>query len=339
MKVGLTYNLKADMAEQLRESGLPVTDDQLEEYDSQETLDALAGAIQKKGVEVVRLGWGKKLITNLLSNGGVDLVFNVAEGWGGRCREAQVPALLDMLGVKYVGSDPLACAVSLDKQATKDIVRANGVLVPKGYLLRDPNMALKLKAQSKLDYPLIVKPAYEGSSKGIRNNSVVRTDIELLDRATELVTTYAQPVLVEEFVQGREVTVGVVGDPPRIFGIMELTPKKGSEPWIVYTVEAKRDFQTMVEFHVPPDFSEETIRNIQSAALAAFNALGCRDFARVDFRVRGSNGQPVFLEINPLPGLNPVSSDLPIMSRFLKVPYDDLIGEIFVGAARRFKLC
>jgi D-alanine-D-alanine ligase len=337
----MTFNLRSEMGRILWNRGITLQDDALEEYDQPETLAAIEKVLMAQGHDVKRLGngWGESLLTELGKWGGqLDLVFNIAEGYGGRSREAQVPAVLEMLSIPFVGSDAMALAVSLDKQATKSLVRAAGVTIPKGFLVRKPATVSELfllRRNIGLEYPLIVKPAYEGSSKGIRQSSLINTtDEDLRAKVDEVIHDYNQPALVEEFIWGREVTVGIVGDPPEVLGIMEIA-HKSRDPYAIYSLEVKRNWKEEVVYTCPPSRLDSLVEDqLRSQALAAFEALGCRDFARVDFRLRGTNSQPVFLEINPLPGLNP-ASDLPLMAEAQKISYDTLIGRIIAGAIRR----
>lgn len=337
LKIGLAYTSKTEMAEEIRRRGQEITDDALEEYDSHDTVEAIAAGIRTHGHDVELLGWGHGLLDKV-GRKRPDLVFNIAEGLGGRAREAQVPATLEMLGIPYIGSDALALAVSLDKAAAKELVKAVGVAVPRGFLVHRPEGAVKDRWRRCMDYPLIVKPSHEGSSRGIFTNSVVWEDRELEERSRQIVDVYKQPALVEEYIWGREVTVGVTGDPAEIFGIMEVLSaarkEKDVAAWTVYSLEAKRNWQMAVNYACPAEFNKATDQRIREAALLAFEALGCRDVARVDFRIN-TGETPVFLEINPLPGLNPESSDLILMARALGISYEDVIGKIIRGAVRR----
>ena len=337
MLVGLSYTLKHEMEEELVSRGIKVTDEDLEEYDSIDTIRRLKGAIKHAGHEVIELGWGSSLLDQVMA-ATPDLVFNIAEGYGGRSREAQVPAALEMLGIPYVGSDPMALAVSLDKQASKDLVRANGVIVPKGLLIREREMnsTTALIRNKGLAFPLIVKPAYEGSSKGIRMDSVVDDDIRLTAKVAEVIARFKQPALVEEYIWGREITVGIVGDPPRVLATMEVVPKDKSKPaWTVYSLEVKRSWKEVADYIVNPPMDPQIRIQLEQAALTAFEALGCKDMARIDFRLRGTTQQPVFLEINTLPGLSETDGDLPMLAAGVGLSYDGLIGQILDGAISR----
>lgn len=338
MKVGLTYTEKREMADFLHQQGVvSITDDMLEEYDRQETIEAIVGSLHQLGHDVIDLGWGYHLIDYILNESRVtplDFVFNIAEGVGGRSRESQVPALLDMFGVPYVGSDPLALAASLDKGVTRTLATAAGVLVPKGFVAYlTPEDAVKQRYMLDMDYPLIVKPLHEGSSRGVRRVSVVEDDTHLQDMLVRIRDEYRQPALVEEFVDGPEVTVGVAGDPPKVIGIMEIAPKP-EQTWKVYGLEVKRDYKRVVDYFAPPRFNGDAIEDTSNAALRVFQALGCRDVARIDFRLTVA-GRPHLLDVNPLPGLDPVNSDLVIMAKQLGLTHADLVGKIVAGAVNR----
>lgn len=327
MRLGLTFDLKPQ--ETSPDPAEP--DDRFEEFDPPGTVEALARTLWELGHEVVPLGGGRNFLERIL-NEKVDFVFNIAEGQGvGRSREAQVPAVLEMLGIPYALSDPLTLSISLDKPLTKRLVALEGVAVPRDLLVRSPEDLGKLGA---LPFPCLAKPAYEGSSKGVRDDSILHRPKEAAAQVPALLAAYRQPVLLEEFVEGDEYTVGVVGnDPPRVVGAMGIRPLKGRDPRFVYSIEAKRDWRRRVAYDVPPPLSPEEVHGLYTAALAAFRAIGCRDAARVDFRMR--KGVPVFLEINPLPGLSPESGDLPILAAGHGLSYPGLIRSILEAAFRR----
>jgi D-alanine-D-alanine ligase len=327
MRLGLTFDLKPPGA--LPAPGEP--DDRYEEYDPPETVEALARTLKELGHEVVRLGGGRPFLERILHEK-VDFVFNIAEGQGtGRSREAQVPAVLEMLGIPYALSDPLTLSLSLDKALTKRLVALAGVSVPRDLLVRSP---ADLRGLGALPFPCLAKPAYEGSSKGVRDDSVLGGPEEAAARVPALLAAYRQPVLLEEFVEGDEYTVGVLGnDPPRAVGAMRIRPRQGPDPRFVYSIEAKRDWRRRVAYDVPPPLSPEEVHALYTSAVAAFGAIGCRDAARVDFRMR--DGVPVFLEINPLPGLSPDYGDLPILARGHGIPYPELLRRILETAFRR----
>jgi len=259
-----------------------------------------------------------------------DLVFNIAEGWGTRSREAQVPAICELLRVPYTHSDSLTLALSLDKAMAKRVVAANGISTP-AFVCID---AIEQLGTARLPpYPLMVKPACEGSSIGIRSRSRCENVGELRDRVACLIQEYGGAVLVERFLPGVETTVLVMGNGPeaRVVGIMEISPQSESAEEFVYSLEVKRDYRSRVEYHVPPRMPHRVISSIGETALAAYRALGCRDIARVDIRL-DEDDAPSLIEVNPLPGLHPVDGDVPILCGHLGIPWGELIRRI-VGEA------
>jgi D-alanine-D-alanine ligase len=336
MRIGIAFDLKPQSPPP---PGAP--DDLFEEFDSPATVRAIAHVLRNRGHHVVELGNGRALLEALLSNP-PDLVFNIAEGQGtSRSREARVPAVCEMLGIPYTGSDPLTLAVALDKDVCRRMVEDADVLVPEGMVISFPHDRYDgdflefpgLVQESGLQLPLIAKPVCEGSSKGIRSKCL----IEKLDDVGPVVGSlwhdYKQPVLLEEFIAGDEVTVGIVGnDPPRVLGCMRVLPKQPTEHFI-YSLEVKRDWENRVAYECPARLPPEVLRALESAALAAYDILGCRDVARLDFRVR--DGLPYFLEANPLPGLNPETGDIMLIARLQGISPDELIGMIFDGALKR----
>lgn len=327
MRIGITYDLKSELP-----VAAELPDDHQEEFDSPHTIDAIAATLRNLGHEPMLLGDGPDLLRRLLEEP-PDFVFNFAEGQGvGRSREARVPAVLEMLDIPYSGSDPLTMAVTLDKDCAKRLLHGSGVATPSGIIVEpheDPQTILSLIAR----YPVLVKPAWEGSSKGIRDRCLVNSSSELPGVVESIRRDHRQPILVEEFIDGDELTVGVLGNaPPSVLGVMRVVPVKPT-PQFVYSLEVKRDFRRQVHYEVPPRFAPNLVDRVEKAALAAFRALGCRDVARIDFRLR--DGIPYFLEVNPLPGLNPESSDLVIMSEIVGWSYERLIGTILEAALTR----
>ena len=281
------------------------------------------------------LGDGRELLERLLIKE-PDFVFNIAEGQGiGRSREARVPAVLEMLGIPFSGSDPLTMAITLDKDCARRLIQSTTVKVPQGSLWL-PDEPLE-EIEDWYDLPTsIVKPAWEGSSKGIRGKCVVDTPAELIAAIQSHRQAYRQPVLVEEYIEGDELTVGIVGNtPPKIIGVMRVLPRQKEERFI-YSLEVKRDYLRRVAYECPPKLPQEQLRAVEEAALLVYHTLGCRDVARIDFRLR--DGAPYFLEVNPLPGLNPESSDLVILSKLAGWSYEQLIESILKAALERNEL-
>jgi D-alanine-D-alanine ligase len=331
MKIGIAYDLKADGPVP---AGWP--DDFQEEFDSPATVAAIAAALRGLGHEVQLLGDGRELLEQLLAQP-PDFVFNFAEGHGiSRSREARVPAVLEMLGIQYTGSDPLTLAVSLDKDCCKRLVQTAGVAVPRGFLLRfqdRESLPLVVGQRCRFPFPYLLKPAWEGSSKGIRGKCLVDSLEQLIDVAESIWRDHRQPILVEEFIDGDELTVGMIGnDPPSVLGTMRVIPQRPTDRFI-YSLEVKRDYEAQVFYECPPRFPAAVTAAVQEAAFAAYAALGCRDVSRIDFRLR--DGIPYFLEVNPLPGLNPTSSDLVILARRCGWSYEQLIAAILEAARER----
>jgi D-alanine-D-alanine ligase len=328
MKIGITYDLKADIP-----ASADLPDDTQEEFDSPVTIDAIAAALEGLGHEVERLGDGRELIERLLHDP-PDFVFNIAEGHGiGRSREARVPAVLEMLGIPYTCSDPLALSVTLDKDCAKRLVLSTHVKVPRWSVWGPDEPLDDLQTRRDLPWTAIVKPAWEGSSKGIRGKCVVDTPQELIEAIENHRRAYRQPILVEEYIEGEELTVGIVGNsPPKIIGVMRVLPTQKEERFI-YSLEVKRDYLVRVQYECPAKLPSGHLKVVEEAALTVYRTLGCRDVARIDFRLK--DGVPYFLEVNPLPGLNPESSDLVILSRLAGWSYPQLIESILQAAVKR----
>jgi len=329
MRIGLSYDLKDDIKP-------GVAEDDLEEYDSQETVKLLADSLAAGGNRVVMLGGGWDFLDNIQWHK-VDIVFNIAEGRGNhRSREAQVPAVLEMLDIPYTGSDVLCLATCLDKPLAKKLVALEGIATPR-WLLIDDEKDLGATAWQAFTFPVIVKPAHEGSSKGIRLTSVVENEIQAHEEAARILGHYHQPVMVEEFIDGDEVTVGLLGNsPPDVLGMMLILPRIINGRF-VYSLEVKRDYENLVEYQCPAPLDGGLRESLRLASLKVFQALGCRDFARIDFRI-GQDGRPYFIEINPLPGLGR-HSDLVIMALKLGWTHEKLVGAILNTALKRQPRC
>jgi D-alanine-D-alanine ligase len=329
--IGLAYDLKDSVqAEQ------SAADDALEEYDIPETVDIIASALRSKGHQVAMLGGGTEFLNNILGTR-VDFVFNISEGRGNyRSRESQVPAVLEMLHIPYSGSDPYCLALCLDKPLTKKLVEEAGVRTPKSRTIRNREEMYRSLVNS-FPFPAIVKPACEGSSKGIRLDSLVHEPHQVIDTVENLLESYNQPVMLEEFIEGDEVTVGIVGNSPaHIAGIMRIIPRQKDRPF-VYSLEVKRDWKKLVDYECPALLDKAVLDRIKAYSLNVFNTLGCRDFARIDFRI-GRDGTPYFLEINPLPGLG-TYSDLIIMAIKMGLTHEGLIGNVLDAALERYPQC
>jgi len=325
MRIGIAYDL---FDPSLVKEGPP---DLYEEWDQEVTINAIAEALSQMGHEPVLLGGGKAFLDRILSDP-PDLVFNIAEGYGTRSREAHIPAILEFLGIPYTGSDPLTLALTLDKELAKTVVASAGVKVPAS---RTAETVAELE-EVEFPLPAILKLRWEGSSMGLRRNSKVKTREEMLSLGRWLLETYGRPIMVEEFVPGREITVGVIGNgrDARVFASLLIEHVSLPNEDFVYSIEAKRNCKEEIRYTVNPPLDEATRVALEESALSAYRVLGCRDVSRIDFRL-GSDGEPYFLEVNPLPGLNPTYSDLWIMADQLGIKYQELVGEILGAALKR----
>jgi D-alanine-D-alanine ligase len=308
VRIGLTYNLKPDGA----------VGDRYEEFDSLETIEALESALRECGHHPVRLGWGMEMLDGLAADG-VDGVFNLAEGIGGRGRESQVPATLEMLGVPCTGSDPVAIGMTLDKALAKLMAKAHGIATAPWAVATTGN-----RQPTTLRYPLFVKPAAEGSSMGVTSKSLCKTEPELND-AVARVGVYG-PALIEEYLPGNEYTVGIVGG--EVIGVMQVVPKKAEENFF-YSIEVKRDYKNLVDYRIVDE------PRVAAVALAIWRAFGLRDVARIDVRC-DRDDVPNFVEVNPLPGVHPVNSDLVILAMAAGWTYNQLIAGIMASAEERW---
>jgi D-alanine-D-alanine ligase len=319
-RVGLVYNLRRG---DLRNA------DTEAEFDSPETVQAIADALGTLGHRVVPMEADEQLVERV-KQGRLDVVFNIAEGRRGRARESQVPAVLDMLGVPYTGSDPLALAVTLDKALAKTVVMGAGVRTAPWTVLRHPDDPLPDTGGA----PLVLKPLGEGSSKGVGATSVVHDLPAARALAAELITRYRQPVLAEAYLEGREFTVGILDDgTPRALRPMEIVFAADlHHP--VYTYEHKLTPSSAVTYEVPARIGEALEQELCATAIAAHRALGCRDVSRVDLRLDAA-GMPRFIECNPLPGLSPGWSDLALIAAAEGMTYAELIAAILAPALSR----
>jgi D-alanine-D-alanine ligase len=324
LRVGFTFNMK-----RVDSKG---GNDAEAEYDPPETIDAIAGAVESLGYEVVKLEANSELPQRLVE-AKVDLVFNIAEGLSGRNREAQVPALCELVGIPYTGSDSATLALALDKALAKRILRQHSILTPEFQVMETG----REKLNAALKFPLIVKPNAEGSSKGIAASGVVDDEPALRAAVRELIERYRQPALVEEYISGREFTVGLLGDKrPRVLPPMEICFKDVSKTRPVYDYEIKQEWEKHVYYECPAKLSPAELRACERAARETFIALDCRDVARIDLRMNAA-GQVYVLEVNPLPGLTPDYSDLVLISKAAGIEYRTLIAEILAGGLKRLR--
>lgn len=330
MKVGITYNLKSEV--KFLEASRPRTEDMYEEFDSPETITAICKALEGMGHECIKLGFGQLAIEKILKNK-PDFVFNIAEGYYGRSRESHIPALLEMLGIPFTGPGPLTAALSLDKISAKKVAAHSKVSTPQ-FVEVETNGEYDTEGVS---FPVMVKPAYEGSSIGIRQDSKIDNEVDLKKKIGWLIANYpGQPIIVERFIPGREFTVGVIGNSkPEILGIMEIIPRDVNIEDFIYSLDVKRNYREKVHYKSPPEIGNFIKKHLECAAIRLYEVLGCRDISRFDFRL-DEFGIPQFLEVNTLPGLHPVSSDIVIMARLSEIDYEELIGRIFSHALERY---
>jgi len=331
MIIGFTYNCKKNSL-----SEEPV--DLYAEFDEPSTVNAIRDAIASGGHRVIMLEADENIYHKLKTNK-VDLIFNIAEGVRGESRESQVPIICEMLEIPYSGSGPLTLALTLDKAKTKEILVCNQIPTPKFQVFRTG----REKMNPKLKYPLIVKPVREGSSKGIKDNSVVRNKKELFERVMEVLKTYSQPALVEKFLTGREFTVAILGnDKPKILPIVEVLfndlPAGVNK---IDSYEAKwvwDDPKNPLDCLVcPAKITKKLEKTIKEVSLRTYQALDCRDWARLDIRL-DSKGTPNVLEVNALPGVIPdpkCNSRFPKAARTAGMDYNEMILSVLNAAIKR----
>ncbi len=322
MQVALVYDLRDDYR------ALGFGDEELAEFDFVGTIDAIEGALRSLGHETERVGNVRALAQRLAAGARWDLVFNTAEGVRGFGREAQVPALLEAFEIAYTFADPLVSALTLHKGMAKRVLRDAGVPTAPFHVVGDEAEL----AEVRLPFPLFVKPVAEGTAKGIDAGSRVDAPGALAARCRLIWAKYAQPALVEPFLPGREFTVGVLGAGAgaQVIGTLELKLRASAEPGI-YSFLNKELSEERVDL---PLADAEAAAKVEPIALAAWRAVGGRDGGRIDIRL-DARGEPMVLELNPLPGLHPTHSDLPILWSALGRSYEALIGAIVASAAAR----
>ncbi len=323
MKVGLTYDLREEYLL------LGYGEEETAEFDRGETIDAIEGTLRSLGYRTDRIGSAKSLAKRLAAGDRWDMVFNIAEGLNGFGREALVPALLDDYGVPYTFSDPLVLSLTLHKGMAKRVVRDAGIPTPDFRVVENP---VDFERIVDLPYPLFVKPVAEGTGKGVTAASKIMNAARLGVTGRTLLEDYRQPVLVETFLPGREITVGIVGsgDRSRVVGAMEVLLKDNAEP-DVYSYVNKENWGELVEYRLVEDQQALEAARI---ALDSYRVLGCRDAGRVDMRM-DANGVPNFIEVNPLAGLRPEHSDLCIIAEKAGLTYRGLILAIMESAVER----
>jgi len=321
--VGITFNLKTGHGEDE------------EEYDPLETILALQAEIERHGFEVILFNQDDSFLESL-SKTRPDFVLNIAEGRGKtRSREAQVPCILESLGIPYSGSDSLALGMTLDKYTTGQFLRSLGVAVPGQYMVDRLEKADSLAGIFHEGRRYIVKPRWEGSSKGVFADSVVWNQAQLVEKVRFILERYHEPALVEDFLPNEEVTVALAGNRnARVLGIMRVMPSTDPKEHFIYSIERKRQWRECMRYENGETLPALTRLQIESEALKAYEALELRDMARIDLRL-DSDGMPRVIDVNPLPGLNPEFGDLPILFELNGGDYPTLIRILLEEAFSR----
>ncbi len=324
MHIGITFDLREKYLK------LGFSEEETAEFDKKSTIDAIDNTLKELGHSTERIGniWD---LTKKLNKGKTwDLVFNIAEGLRGIGREAQVPAILDAYNIPYTFSDPLVLALSLHKGMTKRVLRDLQIPTPNFFEVYSVDDLKNVK----LKFPLFAKPNAEGTGKGITAKSKIRNKKELFEVCEYLIKTFKQPVLVEEFLPGREFTTGIIGtgEKAKVIGSMEVILLENAEP-DVYSYANKDEWIGKIEYKIVTD---SVVKKAEKFALAAWKGLGCRDAGRIDIRV-DRNGIPNIIELNPLAGIHPTHSDLPIICNMKNIQYKKLIEWIVESASERLK--
>ena len=324
--VGLTYDLKTDY-----DPGINDPKDVSAEFDHPKVVDELEESLETSGYEVLRIGNAKQLLNNI-KDINVDIVFNIAEGLKGRNRESQVPIILEMMGIPFVGADGLTLGLTLDKVLAKKIFMTEGLPTPKYF---EVDRIDRINGTC-LDYPLIVKPKFEGSSKGIDDNSLVKDSSSLRRQIEKIIDTYDEPALIEEFIEGRELTAALLGNEnPEVLPLIQVKiDDKLDLGELFYTYE--RISSDKLSYVCPAEVSKELAEEIKRIAIAAYKAVGCKDFGRVDLRIN-KQGKPYVLEVNPLPCLA-VDDAYGVTAKAIGISFAEMINRVLTEALKRYKM-
>lgn len=325
MVIGLTYDLRSEYLDQ------GFSEDETAEFDRDDTIDALEHALIQLGHKTDRIGNIRQLIGRLANGDHWDLVFNIAEGLYGMGREAQIPAILDAFAIPYTFSDPLVMSLTLHKAMTKRVIRDAGIPTSDFTMVAHSGNLIEVHFPP----PFFVKPVAEGTGKGVSPASIVRSQDDLAATCQKLISTYDQPVLVERYLPGREFTVGIIGSgaDAEVLGTIEVHLRASAEPG-VYSYVNKEHCEELVDYRLVRSQDSAPVKEAEDIALRAWQVLGCRDAGRIDLRC-DDLGRPQFMEVNPLAGLHPQHSDLPIICNLLGTPYVQLIERIVASAAQR----
>jgi D-alanine-D-alanine ligase len=339
MQIGLTYNMKRGASDEAQDPPSSRAEVQAE-WDDAETIQAVQCALAQRH-DVVLIHATENLY-DILRDRRPDVVFNIAEGEFGPCREGHVPSILEYLNIPYTASDPLALNTCLDKARTKEILAFHGLPTARFRVVSEKSFSF-----NSLHYPLVVKPLYEGSSIGIRNDSLVRTRQDMRERVSWLLDRYNEPALVEEYLGGREFTVAILGngESARVLPIIEIkldSLPRGVNP--IYSFEAKwiwdNSSKPLDIFECPARLDADLQAEIERICLKAYRLLRCRDWCRVDVRLDSEN-RPHILELNPLPGILPrpeSNSCFPKAARAAGLTFDQLINTVLDLACQRYGL-
>lgn len=335
LRVGITYNLKKNAASDAAEEA----PDLEAEYDSIETVLAIKNALKSDSCQVELLEATEELPLKLRKHD-IDIVFNIAEGIQGRGREAEIPAIMNFYKIPYTGSDETTLCLALDKALTKRVLAT--------YHIRTPRYQVISKEQTKINsnitYPAIVKPNAEGSSKGISDVAIASNPEELKRLVHKNINLYHQDMLIEEYIGGREFTVGILGNDSelQVFPPMEIVYLNQQNPYNIYSYNVKQNYKKLIRYECPAAISKEIESEMIHTAKRIYEILQCKDFARIDFRlsqdIDAHSEKLYFIEINPLPGLAPGYSDFPMIAEFNGMDYVTLVRSILNSALKRYGL-
>ena len=310
------------------------------EYDPPHTIELIKHGIEATGHEYVFVEADENLAENI-KKAKPDLVFNRAEGLRGDSRESHVPSILEMLGIHYVGSNVLTTAICLNKAWTKKALLYHGILTPRFYVCQSFQEAEKINK----GFPYLLKPNEEGSSIGITEENVVHNKIQLHTKLEQMLREYHQPILVEQFIAGREFSTGLLGranKDPEVLAILEIDFSKFPEVGGVFGQRAKTVLDSLDHYVCPAQIPQKLKQTLEQLSRDIWYALDAKDFARIDFRM-SSSGELFFLEINPLPGMDfdTEENDLsfyPYMALKTGYSYDELVRRLLESACSRYGL-
>lgn len=327
MKIGLTYDLRSQYLSE------GYSELETAEFDREDTIDALENSLKVLGHLTDRIGNARSLIERLAMGDRWDMVFNIAEGLMGIGREAQVPAILDIYNIPYTFSDPLVMSLTLHKGMTKRVIRDAGIPTPDFFIFE----GMIQEGDIGFKPPFFIKPVAEGTGKGTTPDSIIKSRESLVPACERMLAAYDQPVLIEQYLSGREFTVGITGtgQEAAVVGTIEVKLLPGAEQG-VYSYANKENCEELVEYIIRDGLKDPVVKKCEEVAIRAWRVLGCRDAGRIDLRCNGEE-IPNFLEVNALAGLHPDHSDLPIISKGVGLGYQALIERILTSAFKRIK--